>query len=106
MVKITYIQPDGRDFAVEVKPGMSLMEAAVKNNVPGIEAQCGGACACATCHVYVEESWRPAAGEPEPMERGMLEFAAHPGPGSRLACQITVTDALNGLVVRMPISQG
>jgi 2Fe-2S ferredoxin len=106
MVSITYIQPDGRHVAVEAKAGMSLMEAAVKNNVPGIEAQCGGACACATCHVYVEESWQTAAGEPEMMERSMLEFAAHPGPGSRLACQITLTDALNGLVVRIPISQG
>jgi 2Fe-2S ferredoxin len=106
MVKITYIQPDGRNVDVEVKPGISLMEAAVKNNVPGIEAQCGGACACATCHVYVDDSWQAAAGEPSIMERGMLEFASHSGPGSRLACQITVTDALNGLVVRIPISQG
>jgi 2Fe-2S ferredoxin len=105
MVKITYIQPDERDYTVEVTTGISLMEAAVKNNVPGIDAECGGACACATCHVYVEESWRAAVGEPETMERGMLEFAAHPGPGSRLACQITVTEALNGLVVRIPISQ-
>jgi 2Fe-2S ferredoxin len=105
MVKVTYIQPDGRNFAVEVKAGMSLMEAAVKNNVPGIEAQCGGACACATCHVYVDESWRSATGEPAVMESGMLEFAVHPGPGSRLACQITVTDALNGLIVRIPTSQ-
>jgi 2Fe-2S ferredoxin len=105
MIKITYIQADGRQFAVEVKAGISLMEAAVKNNVPGIDAECGGACACATCHVYVEESWRTATGEPETMESGMLEFAAHPGPGSRLACQITVTDAMNGLVVRVPVSQ-
>jgi 2Fe-2S ferredoxin len=105
MAKITYIQPDGRDFIVDAKPGMSLMEAAVKNNVPGIDAECGGACACATCHVYVEEAWRTVAGEPELMERSMLEFAAHPGPGSRLSCQITVTDNLDGLVVRIPISQ-
>jgi 2Fe-2S ferredoxin len=105
MVKITYIQPDGRHFAVEAKTGMSLMEAAVKHNVPGIDAQCGGACACATCHVYVDESWRSATGEPAMMESGMLEFAVNPGPGSRLACQITVTDALNGLIVRVPISQ-
>ncbi len=105
MVKITYIQPDGRGYAVEVKAGMSLMEAAVKNNIPGIEAQCGGACACATCHVYVDESWRSATGEPAAMESGMLEFAVQPGPGSRLACQITVTDALNGLIVRIPTSQ-
>jgi 2Fe-2S ferredoxin len=106
MVKIKYIQPDGRNVDVEVQPGISLMEAAVKNNVPGIEAQCGGACACATCHVYLDDSWQTAAGEPAIMEQSMLEFASHSGPGSRLACQITVTDALNGLVVRIPISQG
>jgi 2Fe-2S ferredoxin len=105
MIKITYIHADGRHFAVEVKAGISLMEAAVKNNVPGIDAECGGSCACGTCHIYVEEFWRTAAGEPETMERSMLEFATHPGPGSRLACQITVTDALNGLVVRIPTSQ-
>ena len=105
MVNITYIRADGRNFVVDVAPGISLMEAAVKNNVPGIDAECGGACACATCHIYVEESWRAIVGEPELMERSMLEFAAQPGPGSRLSCQIKVTEALDGLVVRLPTSQ-
>lgn len=105
MAKIVYIQPDGREFIIDVKPGMSLMEGAVKNAVPGLDADCGGACACATCHVYVEESWRAATGEPELMEKSMLEFAAHPRARSRLSCQITVTDKLDGLVVRIPESQ-
>jgi ferredoxin, 2Fe-2S len=106
MAKITYLHPDGRTFVVDVKAGTSLMEGAVKNDVPGIDAECGGACACATCHVFVDAAWRAATGEPELMEQSMLEFAAHAGPGSRLSCQITVTEALDGLIVHLPQSQG
>jgi 2Fe-2S ferredoxin len=73
--------------------------------VPGIDGECGGACACATCHVYVGEAWRERAGQPNPNERDMIEFANHVGPGSRLSCQIKVSDELDGLVVRLPISQ-
>src|ERR1700679_2158596 len=105
MAKITYIEHNGNAHVVDVKPGQSLMEGAVKNNVPGIDAECGGACACATCHVYVDEAWRAVTGEPQVMEKSMLEFAAHPGGGSRLSCQIPVTAALDGLIVRLPISQ-
>lgn len=105
MPRITYIEPNGTEHTHEVKLGMTVMEGAVHNNVPGILAECGGACACATCHVYIDPAWRSVIGEPEPMERGMIEFTAHPGPGSRLSCQIKVTERLDGLVVRIPISQ-
>jgi ferredoxin, 2Fe-2S len=105
MPKITYIEHGGTQHIVEVTVGMSVMEGAVRNDVPGIEGECGGACACATCHVYVEEPWRAVAGEPNADERDMIEFANGAGPGSRLSCQIKVSDDLEGLVVRMPISQ-
>jgi 2Fe-2S ferredoxin len=105
MPKITYIEHGGAVHVVEVASGMSVMEGAVRNDVPGIDGECGGACACATCHVYVDEAWRAATGEPNPGERDMLEFASGAGPGSRLSCQIKVSDALDGLVVRMPIAQ-
>ena len=105
MAKITYIQFDGTEHAVEVKKGLSVMEGAVKNNVPGIDADCGGACACATCHVYVDEAWRDKTGEPSAMEESMLDFADEVQPNSRLSCQIRVTDALDGLVVRLPENQ-
>jgi 2Fe-2S ferredoxin len=81
------------------------MEGAIKNNVPGIDADCGGACACATCHVYVDDAWRGATGERSDMEESMLDFAENVKDSSRLSCQIKVTDALEGLVVRMPESQ-
>jgi 2Fe-2S ferredoxin len=81
------------------------MEGAVKNNVIGIDADCGGACACATCHVYVEEAWLDRTGMPSAIEQSMLDFAKDVEPNSRLSCQIKVTDALDGLVVRMPESQ-
>ena len=105
MAKITYIEFDGTEHAAEVKPGQSVMEGAVKNNIPGIDADCGGACACATCHVYVDEAWRGAVGERSDMEESMLDFAENVADNSRLSCQIKVTDALDGLVVRMPESQ-
>ena len=105
MAKITYIEFNGKEHVVDVKNGLSVMEGAVKNNIPGIDADCGGACACATCHVYVDEAWREATGKPSAMEESMLDFADNVEPNSRLSCQIQVNDALEGLVVRMPESQ-
>ena len=91
---------------VEATNGASVMETAIKNMVPGIDADCGGACACATCHVYVDESWTEKVGKPQPMEESMLDFAYEPKESSRLSCQIPVTDELDGLVVRLPEIQG
>ena len=89
-----------------MKTGLTVMEGAVKNNIPGIDADCGGACACATCHVYVDEAWlRQDRRPPRPWRSRMLDFAENVEPNSRLSCQIKVTDALDGLVVRMPESQ-
>ena len=105
MPKITYIQADGAENVVDAKAGWSVMEAAIKNRVRGIDADCGGACACATCHVYVDEAWRDRTGEPSAMEESMLDFAEGVQDNSRLSCQIKVTDALDGLVVRLPVSQ-
>lgn len=105
MAKITYVEFDGREHVVDVRPGLSVMEGAVKNNVPGIDADCGGACACATCHVYVDEAWADKTGTASAMEESMLDFAEEVQPTSRLSCQIKVSDALDGLVVRMPQSQ-
>jgi 2Fe-2S ferredoxin len=105
MPKITYVEFGGAEHAIEVKSGLTVMEGAVKNNVPGIDADCGGACACATCHVYVDPAWTDKVGAPSAMEESMLDFAENVEPNSRLSCQIKVTDALDGLVVRMPQSQ-
>eukprot|EP01012_Entosiphon_sulcatum_P044182 TRINITY_DN58755_c0_g1_i1.p3 TRINITY_DN58755_c0_g1~~TRINITY_DN58755_c0_g1_i1.p3 ORF type:complete len:107 (+),score=20.57 TRINITY_DN58755_c0_g1_i1:234-554(+) len=105
MAKITYIEHNGTPHEVEVKAGLSVMEGAVKNNIPGIDGDCGGACACATCHVYVDDAWRAKVGTPEDLEKSMLEFAENVEENSRLSCQIVVSDALDGLVVRMPESQ-
>ena len=105
MAKITYIEFNGKEHVVEVKNGMSVMEGAVKNLIPGIDADCGGACACATCHVYVDEAWRSKTGEKSAMEESMLDFAENVEDNSRLSCQIKVSDDLDGLVVRMPESQ-
>jgi 2Fe-2S ferredoxin len=105
MAKITYIEHDGAEHVIDVKTGLTVMEGAVKNNVPGIDADCGGACACATCHVYVDEAWLAKTGEKSAMEESMLDFAENVEPNSRLSCQIKVSDELDGLVVRMPESQ-
>ena len=83
----------------------TVMEAAIRNNIPGIEAECGGACACATCHVYVDEVWRAKTGEPSPMEEDMLDFGYDVRPNSRLSCQIKVSDELDGLIVTTPDKQ-
>jgi len=105
MAKITYIEHDGTEHVVDVKSGQSVMEGAVKHNIPGIDADCGGACACATCHVYVDPAWLSKTGEKSSMEESMLDFAESVEDNSRLSCQIKVTDDLDGLVVRMPESQ-
>lgn len=106
MTKLTFITHDGTRFEVEAENGSTVMENAIRNSVPGIEAECGGACACATCHVYVDEAWREAVGEPEAMEEDMLDFAYDVQPNSRLSCQIRVSGELDGLVVRVPERQG
>lgn len=106
MPKITYISFDGKSQTVEAAIGSTVMENAVRNLVAGIEAECGGACACATCHVYVDDAWTEKVGKPEPMEEDMLDFASNVKPESRLSCQIKVTAALDGLVVRTPEKQG
>jgi 2Fe-2S ferredoxin len=107
MPKITFIEHDGTRHTVEIAIGKSVMQAAVENNVPGIDADCGGECACATCHVYVDAAWLPVTGLPVPgsQEASMLSFAAVTQDDSRLSCQIPVTAALDGLVVRMPEGQ-
>lgn len=105
MAKITFTQPDGSNQVVDADAGMTVMEAAKKNLVPGIEAECGGACACATCHVYVGDAWREKVGPPSEMEEDMLDFAFDVRPGSRLSCQIKVTPALDGLIVAVPEKQ-
>ena len=105
MAKITYIEHDGTEHVVDAKPGMTVMEGAIKNMIPGIDAECGGACACATCHVYVDEAWTEIVGKAEEMEEDMLDFGFDVRENSRLSCQITVTDELDGLVVRLPEQQ-
>ena len=105
MAKVTYIQHDGTETVIDVKTGLTVMEGAVKNNIPGIDADCGGACACATCHVYVKDEWLAKTGTKSAMEESMLDFAEGVEPNSRLACQIKVSDALDGLVVTLPESQ-
>ena len=106
MPKITYIDAQGERYEVAAENGTTVMENAIKEGVPGIEAECGGACACATCHVYVDDSFMPVVGEPEAMEEDMLDFAFEVRPTSRLSCQIRVSDALEGLTVTVPERQG
>ncbi|RIJ23994.1 2Fe-2S ferredoxin [Henriciella barbarensis] len=105
MPTITYIDHDGTERPIEAKNGETVMETAIKNSVPGIDADCGGACACATCHVYVEESFMDKVGQPEEMEQSMLDFAENVQANSRLSCQIQISDELDGLRVTTPESQ-
>jgi ferredoxin, 2Fe-2S len=105
MANITFIDSDGTSRTVDGELGSTVMETAIKNNVPGIEAECGGACACATCHVYVDDAWRETVGGPSPMEEDMLDFGYDVKPNSRLSCQIKVSAELEGLVVRVPERQ-
>lgn len=105
MAKITFIEQSGKEHPVEGEAGSTVMETAIKHMVPGIEAECGGALACATCHVYVDDAWTEAVGGPSEMEEDMLDFAFEVKPTSRLSCQIKVSDALDGLVVHVPDRQ-
>jgi len=105
MLKITFIQPDGKQQTVSVKAGVTVMEAAKLNLVPGIEGECGGACACATCHVYVTDEWQEKAGKPSEMEEDMLDFAFDVRDSSRLSCQVKMSDELNGITVKVPEKQ-
>jgi Ferredoxin len=106
MPKITYIEHSGKSHEIEVANGLTVMEGAVQNNIPGIDADCGGSCACATCHVYVDEKWFNKLVKKENSEEDMLDMAFEPNKFSRLSCQIAVTDDLDGLVVKMPSKQG
>src|SRR3970040_736028 len=105
MARITFVQPDGTEQPVEAQPGMTVMETAKINLIEGIEAECGGACACATCHVYVDAAWREKTGSPSQMEEDMLDFAFDVREQSRLSCQIKLKPELDGLVVRVPAKQ-
>lgn len=105
MVKINFTDHAGTTRTVDVEPGATVMEAAIRNAIPGIEAECGGACACATCHVYVDEAWRARVGDPTPMEEDMLDFGYDVRPNSRLSCQIKVTTELDGVLLTTPERQ-
>ena len=105
MPKVTYIQPDGSASTVDADIGVSVMETAIDNDIPGIVAECGGACSCATCHVYVEPEWAEKLPTPDGLEDGMLDCALDRRANSRLSCQIEVTEDLDGLTVRVPEAQ-
>ncbi len=105
MAQITFVTSDGTKHEVSAENGSTLMEAALKNGVPGIDAECGGACACATCHVYIDDAWADRTGSAEAMEEDMLDFAYEVKPSSRLSCQVRLSDALDGLVVHIPAQQ-
>ena len=106
MARITYVEHSGKEHVVEVPTGLTVMEGARDNGIPGIEADCGGACACSTCHVYVDAAWVEKLPPRDPMEEDMLDFAYEPDPvRSRLTCQLKVSDALDGLRVQMPEKQ-
>jgi len=105
MPKITYIEHDGKTHTIEVASGLSVMEGAVQNNIPGIDADCGGSMACATCHVYVKEEWFNKLPKKEDGEEDMLDMAFEPKKNSRLSCQIMVSDQLDGLVINLPEKQ-
>ena len=105
MPVITFVQHDGAEHRVTLPVGVSLMQGAISNNVPGIDADCGGACACATCHIFIDPAWMEQVGERGAMEASMLDFAEGVQETSRLACQIKVAEAHDGLIVRLPEAQ-
>jgi 2Fe-2S ferredoxin len=105
MARITYIEANGASHTVDVEPGLSVMQGAVHNNIPGIVAECGGGCACGTCRVYVDEAWRAKTGEASEIEEATMEIREDSDPAKRLSCQIKVTEDLDGLIVRMPETQ-
>lgn len=105
MPKITFIDYEGTERSVDANAGETIMEAATSNDIPGIDADCGGACACATCHVYIAPDWFEKAGQAEDLEAEMLDVAEDVKENSRLACQVTISDELDGIVVITPESQ-
>ena len=105
MPKITYIEHTGKTHTIDVTNGLTVMEGAVQNDIPGIDADCGGSMACATCHVYVKEEWFDKLKKKEDGEEDMLDMAFEPNKQSRLSCQIVVNEDLDGLVVKMPSKQ-
>ena len=105
MSKITYIDSSGNSKTIDVENGLSVMEGAVQNNIPGIAADCGGGMACATCHVYVKEEWLNKLDKPEDAEQDMIDMAFEPKKNSRLSCQLIVSDKLDGLIVTTPSKQ-
>ena len=105
MPKITYIEHNGKSHQIDVANGLTVMEGAVQNNIPGIDADCGGSMACATCHVYVKEDWFNRLPKKENGEEDMIDMAYEPNKFSRLSCQITVSDEIDGLVVQLPKKQ-
>ena len=105
MPKITYVEHGGKSHTIEVANGLSVMEGAVQNNIPGIDADCGGSMACATCHVYVEDSWLNKIPKAEDAENDMIDMAYNPKKNSRLSCQIIVSEELDGLIVTTPEKQ-
>ena len=102
MPRITYIEHNGTEHVIEANTGESVMEAAISNLVPGIDADCGGACSCGTCHVFVDDAWKDIVGEPGEFEEPMLDINPDRNANSRLSCQIDISDDLDGLVVRLP----
>ena len=105
MPKITYIEYNNKKHTIDIANGLSLMEGAVQNNISGIDADCGGSMACATCHVYVDEKWFDKLPKKEEGEEDMLDMAYEPKRYSRLSCQIVITNELDGLIVKMPSKQ-
>lgn len=105
MTRVTFITHDGEQYDIDAEDGQSLMTAAVDNDVPGIDADCGGSCACATCHVFIESVWTDKTNEQDEMEQSMLELADDKQDNSRLSCQISISPALEGLTVRIPENQ-
>ncbi|MDA9717666.1 2Fe-2S iron-sulfur cluster-binding protein [Candidatus Pelagibacter sp.] len=105
MTKITYIEHNGKSHTIDVQNGLTVMEGAVQNDIPGIDADCGGSMACATCHVYVKEDWLNKIPPKNEGEDDMLDQAYEPKPSSRLSCQLIVSDDLNGLIINLPEKQ-
>ena len=105
MAKITYVEHSGKSHTIQVQNGLTVMEGAVQNNIPGIDADCGGSMACATCHVYVAEKWFNKIPKKEDGEEDMLDVAYEPNRFSRLSCQIIVKDELEGLIIKLPVKQ-
>lgn len=105
MALVTFIEPNGTEHRAEIPNGWSLMKGAVHQGVPGIVAECGGACVCATCHIYIDPGWRERLPPMDSLERDTIEFALGVSADSRLSCQLTVAPAFDGLVVRVPAAQ-